>query len=111
MTKYSVPITADGDYFLCDMNKKRDLTEYKYAVNAYGTWGSGTVTFKISTDGGTTKVPLKDASGNSITSTADDNFTGSWGNGAKNGDAPKMYATMAGSTGASVVIDVYDNNG
>lgn len=111
MSKYTATITADGDYFICDINKKRDLTEYRYAANVYGTFGSGTVTLKISTDGGTTKVAMMDASGSPITSTANDNYTGNWANASKNSDAPKLYATMSGSTAPSVTYDFFDNNG
>lgn len=111
MTKYTATITADGDYYICDINKKRDLTEYRYAVNTYGSFGGGTITLKISTDGGTTKVAMMDASGGPITSTANDNYTGNWGNGANNSDAPKLYASMSGSTNPSVKFDLFDNNG
>lgn len=115
MTKYvannAAVITADGDYYICDVNKKRDLVQWFGTIIAYGTWGSGTITYKISPDGGTTKIALKDASGNSITSNADDNFTLNLAGGAKNSDAPKLYASLAGSTNASITVALYDNNG
>lgn len=111
MTKYTTNVTIDDDYYLCDINKPRALTEYRYAVNAYGTWGTGTLTFKISTDDGNTLVDLQDATGTPIALTANGNFTGNWGNGSKNNDAPKFYATMSGSTNATVTVDVFDNNG
>ena len=115
MAKYSVNITADGDYFICNITKNRHINEYRYGVNAYGTggnnFGSGTLTFKISTDGGTTLVDLQDATGTAITLDANGNFTGNWGNGATNSDAPKMYVTMGSSTAPSVTVDYFDNNG
>ena len=116
MTKYvansGAVITANGDYYICDMNKKRDLVEWKAGVIAYGTWASATVTYKISPDGGTTLIPYKDASGTTVDSTADDNFTASWGGGANNNDAPKFYITVSGATGStSLRVAVYDNNG
>lgn len=111
MTKYTATITADGDYYIADVNKKRDFYEWFGTFIAYGTWGSGTVTYKISPDNGVTKIPLKDASGSNITSNADDNFTTNLAGGAKNNDAPKLYVTMAGSTNPSVIVALYDNNG
>lgn len=111
MSKYSVSVTADGDTFVADVNKKRDFYEWFGTFIAYGTWGGGTITYKISPDGGTTKIPLKDASGSSITSNADDNFTINLAAGAKNSDAPKLYVTMAGSTNPAVTVVLYDNNG
>ncbi len=110
MAKYSIPITTDGDYFICNLTKSGKLNEYRYAANVYGTFGGGTVTLKISTDGGTTKVAMMDASGAPITSTANDNYTGQWGNGSTNLDAPKLYATMSGGTAAAVTYDFFDNN-
>ncbi len=112
MSKYTATITADGDYFICNITKSRHLNEYRYAANVYGiSFGGGTVTLKISTDGGTTKVAMMDASGSPITSTTNDNYTGNWGNGSTNSDAPKLYATMSGSTNPSVTYDFFDNNG
>lgn len=111
MAKYTVPITANGDYFICNLTKSGRLNEYRYAANVYGTFGGGTVTLKISTDAGVTKVALMDASGSPITSTANDNYTGQWGNGSTNSDAPQLYATMSGAAGASVTYDFFDNNG
>lgn len=110
MSKYSVSIIGDGDYFICNLTKSGHLNEYRYAANVYGTFGSGTVTLKISTDGGTTKTALMDASGAPITSTAADNYTGQWGNGSTNSDSPKLYATMSGSTNPAVTYDFFDNN-
>jgi len=112
MSKYSVTITADGDTFICDVNKKRDLVQWFAFVNVYGSsFGGGTVTLKISTNGGTTKVAMMDASGSPITSTAADNYTINVAGGCKNDDAPKIYASMSGSTNPSVTLDLLDNNG
>lgn len=111
MAKYTATITADGDYFLCNLTKSSTNNEYRFSANVYGsTFGSGTVTLKISTDGGTTKTAMMDASGSPIASTAADNYTGQWGNGSTNNDAPKLYATMTGSTNPSVTYDFFDNN-
>ena len=116
MTKYvtnsGAVITANGDYYVADVNKKRDFYEWFGTFLAYGTWGGATVTFKISPDGGTTKLALKDASGTDITSTADDNFTVNLAGGAANNDAPKLYASVTNATGTtSLRVVLYDNNG
>lgn len=111
MTKYTATVTSNTDVYICDVNKKRDFYEWFGTFLAYGTWGSGTITYKISPDGGTTKIALKDASGTSITSTADDNFTINLAGGSTNTDAPKLYVTMAGATNPSVTVVLYDNNG
>ena|SRR6185437_13184733 len=111
MSKYTVTVTGDGDFYIADVNKKRGLTEWLGTFNAYGTFGGGTITFKISTDGGTTKVPLQDYQGNSITLSANGNFNSVLGNASTNSGAPKLYATMAGSSSPSVVVDLLTNNG
>ncbi len=71
MSKFSVPVTGDGDYYIADVNKKRDFYEWFGTFLSYGTWGGGTITYKVSPDNGVTLIPLKDASGSSITSNAD----------------------------------------
>lgn len=111
MTKYAVTVTANQDYYICDINKKRDFYEWFATLLAYGTFGGGTLTYKISPDGGATKITLKDASGTNVTSAAEDNFTMNLTGSANNGDAPELYVTMAGSAGANVNVVVYDNNG
>lgn len=111
MTKYVVNITSNADFYIADVNKKRDFYEWFGTFISYGAWGGGTITYKISPDGGTTKIALQDASGTSITSTADDNFTVNLANGSRNSDAPKLYASMAGATTPNVNVVLYDNNG
>ena len=110
MAKYTTSISADGSVYVCHVNKKRDFFTWQATILAYGTWGGGTITWQISPDGGTTKIPLKDISGASITSNADDNFTVNLGGGSTNSDAPQIWATLASATGASINIVVYDNN-
>lgn len=115
MTKYiannGTPITANGTYYIADVNKKRDLVQWFGTFFGYGTFGGGTIAWEISPDGGTTKLPLLDASGNAITSTTNDNFTSNLAGGADNFDAPKLYAIVTGATSPSINVILFDNNG
>lgn len=109
--KYTTQITAQNTYkYLCTIRKKRDLVNWMGAMLAYGTWGGGTVTWYISPDGGTTKIPWKDISGNSYSATADDNFTTNWGRGSTNNDMPQIYVGIGAATNPSITIECYDNN-
>jgi len=109
--KFTANITAQNQtVYLCTIKKKRDLTNWIGAMLIYGTWGGGTATFYISPDGGTTKIPWKDVSGNTFAATADDNFTTNWGRGSTNSDMPQIYVGIGGATNPSLTIDCYDNN-
>lgn len=111
MTKYVGTLASNTTVYICDINKKRDLTTWNAGVMVYGSFGGGTVGLFISPDGGTTKIAMYDASGVAITSTANDDYTICFGGGATNSDAPKLYATMSGATAPSVTVAIYDNNG
>lgn len=112
MTLYAVTLTtAVPAQYICDINKKRDFRNWSAGVIIAGTFGAGTVNLFISPDKGTTKIPWFDASGVAITSTANDNYTLNFDGGAKNSDAPQIYVTLTGSTGATVTVYLYDNNG
>lgn len=112
MTKYVANITANNQtVYLCDIHKKRDFHEWKAGVIVYGTFSGGTVTLYISPDNGSTLVPMMDASGTPITSTANDNYTTSFGGTAKNNDAAKLYVGITGATTPTITYAIYDNNG
>jgi len=111
MAKYTATLTtAAADTFICNVNKKRDFYTWQATFFAWGTFGSGTVNWLISPDGGTTKIAMKDASGTAYTSTTNDDFTANLGGGSTNSDCIKVYATLTGSTGATVNLAVFDNN-
>lgn len=112
MAKYTATLTtaAGSEVFICNVNRKRDLVAWTATFFCQGTFGGGTVNWLISPDGGTTKMPLYDNSGAAITSTTTDNFTVNLGSGTTNSDCPKIYATLAGSAGATVLVSVFDNN-
>ncbi len=115
MTKYVANdgrlITGDGDYYIATVNKKRDLDNWFGTFLAYGDFAGGSITWKISPDSGTTKLDLRNASGSSVVSTADDKFTSCLAGGANNSDAPLLYASLSGATGPSLYVVLYDNNG
>lgn len=94
---------------ICTAHKPRELTEWFATINAYGTFGSGTLSYKISTDGGTTKVAMKDISGSSYSATADDVINVSTGVANHLGKEPIIYAVLSGATNPSITIDVMDN--
>jgi len=108
--RHTQTITADGDYTLATVQRRAESDSYMATINAAGTWGGGTITWKISFDNGATKNIMKDESATNVTSTADDMFNCNLGNGGTNIDAPIIYASMAGSAGASVVVTLVDNN-
>lgn len=111
MSKIQYPslIIVDGTYFLGNVRKKRDLPEWMGLFYAFGTWGSGTIAWRWSPDGGTTKLDINDLSGNAITSNANDSFNSNFASGATNSDIVKLYAVLTGSTNASLTVGYFDN--
>ncbi len=108
--QYASAITADGDYLVGDVHRRSSVNEFMALVYATGTFGSGTVAWKFSPDGGTTKIPLKDEGGNAASSTAAASFVIRMGNGSTNTTAPLIYASVGGSTAASITVGMFDNN-
>ena len=104
-------ITVDGLKCLDINNNYIDSPVPYYAtVDANGTWGGGTITWTISYDGGTTFSPVKDLTGVSVTSSANDNFPIELGRKGYPQTVPQLCATMAGSTTPSVTVRLMDNN-
>lgn len=91
------------------VNKPRELTEWFATINAYGTFGGGTLSYALSTDGGTTKVTMKDLSGTAYSATANDVIDVALGVANVNGKEPIIYAVLSGATNPSITIDVLDN--
>jgi hypothetical protein len=108
--KYTATFAADAaNTKICDVIRRHDAQEWFATVYIYGTFGSGTVTLFSSPDGGTTKVPLKDASNTAISATTAGMFNVRLGDGNKNTDAPIIYATLAGSTNPALTVAIFDN--
>lgn len=108
MSKYSATVTTNTANYICDVNRRRDSQQWFASINAYGTFGSGTVTIQVSPDGGTTKYDVPNQAGTSTIFTANSIQNIELGNsdGLTN---PKLYATMSGATNPSVVVEVWDN--
>lgn len=108
--RHTQTLTTNTDYQIATVKRRDGAEAYMATINAGGTWGGGTITWKVSFDGGSTKFTMKDESGSDVTSTADDMFNCNLGNGGGLTDAPIIYATLSGSAGASIVVTLVDNN-
>lgn len=91
-----------------------DRDSYVATISVYGTFGGGTVTIFMSPDNGTTKIALIDpltSAAISLTSARAFNIKAGAGSGNAGATDVKLYATLAGSTGANLNITVHDNLG
>lgn len=111
MAKYTKTLTVDGDTAICQIDRRRaDTNAWQGSIFAYGVFGSGTVAMKMSPDGGTTKIAMKDFNGTAITGTSAYAFnTQPLGNGSHLGDFITIYASLSGSTNPSITVDLFDN--
>lgn len=107
--KHTANITGNQSVFLCEVQKGELLDMYEATIFATGTFSAGTVTIQASPDGGTTKVNLRDITGEVVAITQDDVYNVRLGNGRKLGDYIQLYATMAGAGTPAVAISVFDN--
>lgn len=104
--------TAAPTLKICDLVRRRDAPFFIGTLIAKGTFGSGTVTFQLSDDQGTTLITAKDYTGNAMTATANAVFTTQpLGDSTNNFPTAMLtlWATISGSTGATVTIDLFDN--
>ena len=109
MAGYSRTITANGTYYICDIFCRPDATNYLATLYASGTFGSGTIAWNWSPDAGTTLLPIRDLSGNALTSTGNDSFNTQFGNATGNQAKPQIYAVLSGATSPSIKIGALDN--
>ena len=105
-------LDADGTTLIATLNQKHKWPTNEIGIHAHGAYGSGTLTFQYSFDGGTTKVTVKDAPG---TSGADVSYTASGGFTWKSpvttgGSAVLLYAVLSGSTSPDIDVYVTDPN-
>lgn len=103
-------VTADGDVVFDWKNTdKGDIS--KGTAFVYGTFGSGTATFTVSPDGGTTYVPLKDVFGNAIAPTAAGmfNFELCADEAISLSDNIKIKISLSGATTPSLSYTVFNN--
>lgn len=109
MALYTTSLTSNTSVFVAHVHRRRDANYWVGTILAYGSFSSGTITWSLSPDGGTTKIPLKDLSGTTITTTANDNFNVTLGNPSANSQTLSIYATLAGAGTPSITINLYDN--
>ena len=111
MAKYTITLTtAAPTAYICDVVRRRESDNWSGTAYIYGTFGSGTVVIQGSPDAGVTKFTLDDDSGTAMSTTAAAAFNFDHnGNANINGESPKLYATISGSTAATVTVTVYDN--
>lgn len=102
-------ITADGSFLLTTVYKNRTYNMYYGTIIAAGTFGGGTLTFTVSPDGGATKVPMKDITGNVTSLTAGGMANVPFGVGSRIDDGIQVFATMTGSTTPSVTVSIFSN--
>lgn len=107
-TQQSKTITADGTYCIGRASNPPAWSKYLATVAVDGTFGSGTISWVITYDGGTTSQAMMDLTGVAATSSADDQFNVELGNFSRT--QPQICAVMAGATNPSVVFRVTDNN-
>ena len=107
---HTVAFTANNQSSrLFDVIRRHDASHFIATIMAYGTWGSGTLSFYLSPDGGTTKIPMQDFSGAQQTLTADGSFNPNLGNSSGNNDVLSVWATLTGATTPSITVKTYDN--
>jgi hypothetical protein len=105
--------TQNVAQLLSIIQRRRTDDGFQATILAYagtGSWGGGTLAYYLSPDGGTTLIPLKDLSGNAITSNADDNVNVNLGNSSHNNDRLQLWGKMTGGTSSNITVAVYDNN-
>lgn len=95
--------------FLCDVVRPRHSDAFLGTLVVTISSGTGTVALQVSPDGGTTKVPVKDSSGLSISTTSSAQFNFIMGNGDKISNPPKLYADLSGGSSAVVTVTLFDN--
>lgn len=113
MANYRTILTVDAAAtHLFTAHKPRELTDFMATLNAYGTFGSGTLSYLLSTDGGTTKTTMKDISGSAYSTTTADAVNISLGGGGNHNVTNQqtiIYAGLTGSTNPSITIDSLTN--
>jgi len=109
----AVNFTTNTTKQIAVVNKPSNgATSYIASIAIEGTFGSGSVTLQVSFDGGTTKTNITADGYGTIPSYTVPCVVGlTLGNGNKNSASPILYATLSGSSGASVNVTVCDNIG
>jgi hypothetical protein len=109
MAKQLVNITATGETFIGTVMRPPNLTNWFATFFAYGTFGGTTINWQWSPDNGTTFLPMKDLTGNAVTSTTNDSFNSEFGTGKKNSDHITLWVNLVSGSGINVNVGFYDN--
>jgi len=111
MSRYQATLSADGNVQLVDVHRRRSAPSYEGTLIVQGTLGGGTVSLLISGDRGVTLVPFPDVNGSvaGVTAAGARNYRIPGDGGTLNGDAPRIYAQITGSTAPSVTVIWFDN--
>lgn len=111
MAIYTASLVAQNtNVYVCDIIKPRGFASWYANAAATGTFGSGTVTFNISFDDGTTLIPLNQSGTNAAAAvTAAGCVNLKCGGMANLGAEAKLYASIATATNPDVDIIVQDN--
>lgn len=110
MAKISVPIAANSTYLLGNVVRQRDRLTWRATFFSYGAFGGGTLTYKVSPDGGTTLITMKDETSIGMSSTSNDIFNVDLCTGSKNTDRAQLYVVLSGATNANLIVQYDDNN-
>lgn len=110
MAKYTQALSTNTTVTLGCVHKNRNYPTCELLFFGHGTWGSGTLSLFWSPDGGTTKIAITDLANVAVTATANFGVRASFVTGHNNTDCIMLYATLAGSSGASLTVGFYDNN-
>lgn len=111
MATQSISVTEDGTFLVGELSKNYGREyDFNFAVQFSGTFGSGTLTFSISPDGGTSKIPLRDGpngSDNLISHTSDGQFLID----INSFDTlQELYVTLSGATNPDITVLLHDPN-
>lgn len=110
MAKYTATLSAQNtNVYVCDITKPRTLGEWFANACVTGTFGTGTVTFNISFDSGSTLIPLtQDGTATAATVTAAGSINLKCGYTGVLANA-KLYASVGAAATPSLAITVLDN--
>lgn len=114
MAKYTAALTAQSTSVkVCEIKEPRPLESWFANAMVSGTFGSGTVSFGISFDGGSTIYPLNQdgtSTAAGLTAIGAVNLRCGTNNRiAATTDVPYLYASIGTATNPSVTIIVLDN--
>lgn len=110
MSQNFINVTLNGTYLVGNLVKKRDSNNFAMTCWVEGTFGSGTIAWRLSRNSGTTTIPLSDYNGAAITSTAAGAFNSQPCTGNNNNDRVQLYVILTGATSPSLTVGFIDNN-